>query len=39
VVEDIFFLADDEASLCNLIPPFRTNKKRTDLALAFLSDL
>ena len=38
VVEDTVFLAGDEASLCNPIPPFRKNK-RTDPALAFLSDL
>jgi hypothetical protein len=39
VVEDTAFLEDDEASLINPIPPFRTNKKRTDPALAYLSDL
>jgi hypothetical protein len=37
VVEDTVFLADDEASLCDPILPFRTNK-RTDPTLAFLSD-
>jgi hypothetical protein len=39
VVEDTVFLADEEASLCNPIPPFRTNKKMNDPVSAFLSDL
>jgi hypothetical protein len=38
LVEVTVFLADEEASLCNLIPQFR-KKKRTDPALAFLSVL